>query len=90
MEFLTFILIIIYFIIIIYVNLRYNLDEKCNKKYDIFRETDIGITPIEAAYLLDANANSLDLLLAGVLELTRNGYIDLKIEESNGKKDYIF
>jgi len=86
----TLVLVVIYLILIIYVNVRYNVDEKCNKKYDIFRETDIGISPIEAAYLLDANANSLDLLLAGVLELSRKGYIDLRIEELNGKKDYVF
>lgn len=83
------ILTIIYTIILLYIYIKYNLDAKGTVEYQIYREK-LEISPSEAAYLLNKNCDSLDIILADILNLIDKGYITMFMIGEGKQRDYIF
>lgn len=80
---------IIYTLITIMIYVKYNLDAKPTETYDIFRDK-LDISASEAAYLLDKNCNTLDLILANLLTLIDKGYVKLETLNTDKQREYIF
>lgn len=84
------ILTIIYAFIILYVYIKYNCDAKdLSEDYEIYREK-LEISASEAAYLLDKNCDSLDIILADILTLIEKQYIKMHTIGEGEQRDYIF
>lgn len=84
------ILVIVYTLFLLYVYVRYNLDAKNqNINVDIYRE-ELEISPSEAAYLINKNGNSLNIILADILSLINKKYIKMEIVGEGIERDYIF
>ena len=84
------ILTIIYTIILLYVYIKYNLDAKDIYDYnEIYREK-LNISASEAAYLIDKDCDSLNIILADILTLIEKKYIKMTIVGEGEERDYIF
>lgn len=84
------ILVIIYTLFLLYVYIKYNLDAKNkSENIEIYRDK-LDISPSEAAYLINKNGNSLNIILADILNLINKGYIKLTTEGEGEERDYIF
>lgn len=84
------ILVIIYTLFLLYVYIKYNLDAKNkNENIEIYRDK-LDISPSEAAYLINKNGNSLNIILADILNLINKGYIKLTTKGEGEERDYIF
>ena len=84
------ILIIIYTIILLHVYIKYNLDAKDIYDYnEIYREK-LNISASEAAYLIDKDCDSLNIILADILTLIEKRYIKMTIVGEGEERDYIF
>lgn len=70
----TIILIILYTLIILYIFFKYNMEPKSKTTYDIYRDK-LDIESTEAAYLLDKNNSTINLILSDILTLVNKGYI---------------
>ena len=84
------ILTVLYTILLVYIYLRYNLDAKDNSEYDRMYRDELDISASEAAYLIDKNCDSLNMILADILTLIQKDYIQLEIKGEGKKKEYIF
>ena len=80
---------IIYTLILLYIYIRYNLDAKDSAEYEIYREK-LEVLPSEAAYLLNKNCDSLNIILADILTLIEKGYITMSTIGEGKQRDYIF
>lgn len=84
------ILVIIYTLFLLYVYIKYNLDAKNkSENIEIYRDK-LDISPSEAAYLINKNCNSLNIILADILNLINKGYIKLTTKGEGEERDYIF
>ena len=84
------ILVIIYTLFLLYVYVKYNLDAKNeNLNIEIYRD-ELEISPSEAAYLIDKNCDSLNIILADILTLINKKYIKMEIVGEGSERDYIF
>ena len=64
------ILVIIYTLFLLYVYVRYNLDAKNqNINVEIYRD-ELEISPSEAAYLINKDCDSLNIILAGGISIS--------------------
>lgn len=84
------ILVIVYCITILYVYFRYNMDATDNSEYDKMYREKLDISASEAAYLLNKNCSSIDIILADILTLVEKGYIKMETRGSGEETDYIF
>lgn len=84
------ILVILYTIFLLYVYIKYNLDAKNeNTNFEFYRD-ELEISPSEAAYLINKNCNSLNIILADILTLINKKYIKMTIVGEGEERDYIF
>ena len=84
------ILVIVYTLFLLYVYIRYNLDAKNeNINVDLYRD-ELEVSPSEAAYLIDKNCDSLNIILADILTLINKKYIKMEIVGEGSERDYIF
>ena len=83
------ILAIVYTLILLYIYIRYNLDAKHIPEYELYREK-LEVSPSEAAYLLNKNCDSLNIILADILTLIEKGYITMSTIKDGKERDYIF
>ena len=84
------ILVIIYTLFLLYVYVKYNLDAK-NENIDAeFYRDELEISPSEAAYLINKNGDSLNIILADILTLINKNYIKMEIVGEGKERDYIF
>jgi len=84
------ILVIVYTLFLLYVYVRYNLDAKNeNINVELYRD-ELEISPSEAAYLINKNGDSLNIILADILALINKKYIKMEILGEGKERDYIF
>ena len=84
------ILVIVYTIFLLYVYIKYNLDAKNeNTNFEFYRD-ELEISPSEAAYLINKNCNSLNIILADILTLINKKYIKMTIVGEGEERDYLF
>ena len=84
------ILTIIYTLFLVYVYIKYNKDAKDVYDYnEIYREK-LDISASEAAYLIDKDCDSLNIILADILTLIEKKYIKMTTVGEGEERDYIF
>ena len=84
------ILVIVYTLFLLYVYIRYNLDAKNeNINVDLYRD-ELEVSPSEAAYLINKDCDSLNIILADILALINKNYIRMEIQGEGKERDYIF
>lgn len=84
------ILVIIYTLFLLYVYVRYNLDAKNqNVNVGLYRD-ELEISPSEAAYLINKDCNSLNIILADILTLINKNYIKMEVVGEGKERDYVF
>lgn len=84
------ILVIVYTLFLLYVYVKYNLDAKNeNINVDLYRD-ELEISPSEAAYLINKDGDSLNIILADILALINKNYIKMEIVGEGKERDYIF
>ena len=84
------VLVIVYTLFLLYVYVKYNLDAKNeNINVELYRD-ELEISPSEAAYLIDKNCDSLNIILADILALINKNYIKMEIVGEGKERDYIF
>ena len=84
------ILVIVYTLFLLYVYIRYNLDAKNeNINVELYRD-ELAISPSEAAYLINKNCDSLNIILADILTLINKNFIKMEIVGEEKERDYIF
>lgn len=84
------ILVIVYTLFLLYIYFKYNLDAKNeNINVDLYRD-ELEISPSEAAYLINKDCDSLNIILADILALINKKYIKMEIVGEGKERDYIF
>ena len=84
------ILTILYTLLLLYIYFRYNLDAKDDSEYDKMYRDELEITASEAAYLIDKNCNSLNIILSDILTLIQKDCIKMETIGEGKERDYIF